>query len=386
MDVCDTPVITNAVAAVDPSAPTDGGAPPPPASASRLCVGVPFENGRWPRKSTCGEVLSTCTGLTVTDVCDTPVITKAVASVDPSAPTDGGAPPPPESDSRLCVGVPFENDCWPGRPNCREVLPKNTGGSNRCRGCQLVYRRYRLRRNKMRKRKLEETVGRVKQPPAAVATIDKTTQTDFVLVRRPIDSVTDTLRSLTATRQQSFLKFCKDADFKKKSNMQHDESYGPHNDDRYVNIDIGKSSVLHGLHPLMLDVVRRSCPIFLQPFVEVGTSSAHRIFINRIVGGLHEHRDGFRDNLGYFKPTLSVIVHVATAHDPNPVCVRIPVLNGTVKVKAGQSYVIAGHYLQHETRYTPTDGVERFSVVCFQKMKQRVNGVNLSDVLEQYYQ
>ena len=69
----------------------------------------------------------------------------------------------------------------------------------------------------------------------------------------------------------------------------------------------------------------------------------------------------------------------------NSVELFIPQYGASVMVSSGHSYVMPGAHLQHATTYTPIEGVTRYSIVCFFKLKGSLNHVSVSDIIAEYY-
>ena len=152
------------------------------------------------------------------------------------------------------------------------------------------------------------------------------------------------------------------------------------NADKYAQVsEPGHTSI----YPFMFTIVQKSCPVFLCPFLQ---DKVHRMFVNYIVGGTSAHRDSYNMLAKvHVQNTLTVVVHVSDAIDPNPVRVHIPVYDASIEVSSGHSYVMPGAYLQHKTEYVPTEGVNRYSIVCFLKLRKEVHGVSVNDVIAEYY-
>ena len=164
----------------------------------------------------------------------------------------------------------------------------------------------------------------------------------------PIDTIAKTLHKLEPYEVARFLDFAKKQCFSTQD--RHGDVSGEKSD-AYATISGAKHTIIY---PKMVNIAKNTCPIFLRPFLRV---HLFRMFVNHIVDGTKPHRDGYDDVKGiYITNMLTVVVHVSDGID-HPVRLLIPQFCGSIEVPSGYSYVMPGAYLQHETVYQPTEGV-----------------------------
>lgn len=318
-----------------------------------------------------------------------------------------------------CKGVPFYVPDYKGAQQCKAVIDNNDLRGNQrqlCLQCRhefkLLYQRKWWAQNRpVKKRKSDADahadakadvvigvkdvsgknpdVKKRKVDAAADAKADvvsgvevqavqvhPSTKKGYYRLHYPIDTIANTLHKLEANEIASFLEFAKKQRF---STQNRHGDFSGKNPDAYATI----SGAIHTIiYPKMVAIAMHTCPIFLRPFLQ---PQVHRMLVNHIVKGTKPHRDGYDDvKRIYITNMLTVVVHVSDGID-HPVRLLIPEFHASIEVPSGYSYVMPGAHLQHETVYEPTEGVNRYSIVCFFKLKGTLNHVSVSDIITEHY-
>ena len=273
-----------------------------------------------------------------------------------------------------CEGVPFESVKYPGSQPC-SVLVRHHRKNQRilCMECRNLHAKYRMRRNAREKRKRDE---RPPPPPVAkriaIQPVVPSPTARYSRLVYPIDTIKDTLYKLSDTQQRAFL------DFAKTQPVTSNVTPGNDNHAEVIN------PIYSAVSPFLYDIAQETCPMYLKPFLQ---KKAFRLFINHIHTGSRLHFDGYsRQSKGFVGNLLTLSVHVSNKDDPHPVRLFIPVFKDTVEVPSGYSYVMPGSFLQHSTQYERTEGVNRYSIVCFFKLRQTINGIDVCKLITKYYQ
>jgi len=285
----------------------------------------------------------------------------------------GASAPAAVTTTIKCEGVAFESDQYPGSQPCSALLARHLRKNQRilCIECRELFAKYRMRRNARTKR------DQGPLPPSAAKRITIQSVVTSPTARHgrlvyPIDTITDTLHKLSDTQQRAFLDFVQ---------TQPVISNVTPGDDMHAEVI---TPIYSPVSPFLYAIAQETCPVYLKPFLQ---KKAFRLFINHIHTGTRPHFDGYsRQSKGFVGNLLTVSVHVSNKDDPHPVRLFIPVFKDTVEVPSGYSYVMPGSFLQHSTQYEHTEGVNRYSIVCFFKLKQTINGVDVCKLITKYYQ
>ncbi len=282
---------------------------------------------------------------------------------------------------RQCSGVPYESDKYPGNETCSNVLPEIMHGLALplCSDCLALHTKYR-HRNKQKlptKRRAPPVAVHSDPSRAPPAAVHPHPQKGRYRLHYFIDTIANTLHKLDINDNNSILLFAQRQDF---STRQRDGDVSGPDPDAYAVVSEPSHCTIF---PVIVRYAKKICPIFLRPFFE---EKVHRMLVNKITKGTAPHRDGWDKNKGvYIHNMLTVVVHVSDDKDL-PMQLLVSGFAGTsMLVPSGHCYAMPGHIIEHETVYQPTEGVNRYSIVCFFKLKNAINSVPVSEIIDAYY-